>query len=124
MGPAMASGSHTCSGNCADLPTAPKKINRAITASKVPPSLTAVATASAIPSNSKVRAWRKMSMIPMSMPMSPTRVVKYAFIAAKATLRLLVPVPDQQVGAQADQLPEDEEQEEVVGQYQAQHRRR
>ena len=29
---------------------------------------------------------------------------------------------DQQVGAEADRLPEDEEQEEVVGQHQHQHR--
>ena len=30
-------------------------------------------------------AWKKRSMMPMNMPMSPTRVVKNAFMAAKPT---------------------------------------
>ena len=29
VGPSIASGSHTCSGNCADFPTAPQNINNA-----------------------------------------------------------------------------------------------
>ena len=36
VGPSIASGSHTCSGNCADFPIAPQKISRPATAASVP----------------------------------------------------------------------------------------
>src|SRR6516165_12199575 len=35
VGPSIASGNHTCSGNCADLPTAPQKISSATTVTNV-----------------------------------------------------------------------------------------
>src|SRR5216683_6001367 len=35
VGPSIASGNHTCSGNCADFPTAPQKIRSATIATNV-----------------------------------------------------------------------------------------
>src|SRR6267378_5659480 len=36
VGPSIASGNHTCSGNCPDLPTAPQKIRSAINVALAP----------------------------------------------------------------------------------------
>jgi len=36
VGPSIASGSHTCSGNCPDFPTAPKKISSAMNVALAP----------------------------------------------------------------------------------------
>ena len=41
VGPSMASGSHTCSGNCALLPTAPRKSRSAIAVAVPLPSVAA-----------------------------------------------------------------------------------
>ena len=66
---------------------------------------------------------------PIRKPTSPTRVVRNAFLAAihggsRCTPRLrgaIVPEADQQVAAQADQLPADEQEQQVVGQDDRQH---
>ena len=85
VGPSMASGSQTCSGNWALLPIAPAKISRAMTA-------TTVGSTSPIPWRtswmSRVPSVAKMSMIPSAKPTSPTRLTMNAFFAARAADRL------------------------------------
>ena len=86
LGPSIASGSQTCSGNCADLPIAPKKIRNALAVTTVlsrPPSVTSVRIS--VMSNVPVSAASKR--MPMSSPTSPMRVVMNAFFAASAADR-------------------------------------
>ena len=52
---------------------------------------------------------------------SPILVTRNAFLAARGRGGPLEPEPDEQVGAETDQLPEDEQLEEVVRQDQAEH---
>ena len=81
VGPSIASGSHTCSGSWADLPTAPANSSRAMTV--------------AVPFGSPRAAWNtgpksrewnfsQMKTIPMRKAESPIRVVTKAFLAASA----------------------------------------
>jgi hypothetical protein len=60
--------------------------------------------------------------MPIMKPKSPTRLVRKAFFAASAAESFLIPVADEHVGTDADQLPEDEHHDEVVGQDDAGHR--
>ncbi len=64
----------------------------------------------------------KISMIPSANPTSPTRLTMNAFFAASAADRFVLPEADQQVARQPDQLPGDEDDEEVVGEDEEQHR--
>ena len=85
VGPSIASGSQTCSGNWALLPIAPAKISRA---------MAATTTGSTSPIScrtswmSSVPRVTKMSMIPSAKPTSPTRLTMNAFLAASAADRL------------------------------------
>jgi hypothetical protein len=83
VGPSMASGSHTCNGSWADLPTAPANSSRAITVA-VP--LASPSAPSNTTSKSSEPKWTQMKMIPMSMAESPIRVVTKAFFAASAAV--------------------------------------
>ena len=55
VGPSMASGSHTCSGNCADLPTAPQKMPMANPVADSPPSTPKAAPFCMSPISRKLR---------------------------------------------------------------------
>ena len=55
-------------------------------------------------------------------PKSPTRLTMNAFVAAAAGSRTFVPVADEQIGAETDGFPEDEELKQVVRHDQHQHR--
>ena len=79
VGPAIASGSHTCSGTCADLPIAPKSSISA-TAAAVPGAQCAAPPRTV--SYENVPAAANMMNRPIMNPMSPTRVVMNAFIEA------------------------------------------
>ena len=61
-------------------------------------------------------------MIPSPKPKSPTRLTMNAFLPACGRGRPRVPEADEQVGAEADRLPEDVEEQEVAGQHQHRHR--
>ncbi len=87
VGPSMASGSQTWSGNWALLPTAPAKMRRAmtttLTARPEPPS-----TMSWIDARmSRVPVVTKIAMMPRANPTSPTLLTMNAFFAARAALR-------------------------------------
>ena len=87
MGPSIASGSHTWSGNWADLPAAPAKMPSAKTVSTL--TLIAPATASSwISAMSRVPVFVQMRMIASSRPTSPSRVTRKAFIAARTAAGL------------------------------------
>ena len=87
VGPSIASGSHTCSGNCADLPIAPRKMSSAETVS-VPESMPPCSTTWKMAEMSNVPVSLNRSRMPISRPTSPIRVVTNAFFAASAADRL------------------------------------
>ncbi len=84
VGPSIASGSQTWSGNWALLPTAPQKTRNAIAA-------IVASSSSAISSNdsrmSSVPVLTQISMMPRANPTSPTRLTMNAFLAARAAER-------------------------------------
>src|SRR5665648_201616 len=81
VGPAIASPSQLCSGNCADLLQAPSSNSRPIAVS-VP--LLAPATPASTPAKLTVPNVANMSMIATDMPKSPTRLATNALLAAAA----------------------------------------
>ena len=82
VGPAIASGSHTCRGSCADFPTAPANSSSAIA---VAASFVRVAVAEPkMTLKSSVPNFATISARPISIAVSPIRVVTNAFFAALA----------------------------------------
>ena len=79
VGPSMASGSQTCSGNWALLPTAPTNSSRAIQV--MTPWLTCGARAKTWPNCSEPNVV-KMRNRPSVKPQSPTRFTRKAFLPA------------------------------------------
>ncbi len=80
VGPAIASGSQVCSGNCADLPTTPHSSSSVATVavdSGMPPSSAAAVT----PPMLKVPTAKASAKMPNRKPMSPRRVTTNAFTA-------------------------------------------
>ena len=81
VGPAIASPSQDCSGNCADLPVAPSSSSRPIAVST--PSLALPAEPSTV-AKSVAPKVAKISAIATIRPRSPTRLATNAFLAATA----------------------------------------
>lgn len=77
VGPAIASGSHVCSGNCALLPATPASSSRPAAVNVTPE--WSWASTSAI---RKLPVDTPSSAMPSRNPTSPTRVTRNAFIAA------------------------------------------
>jgi len=86
VGPAIASGNHTCSGICADLPVAPMNSRMptrlADTAGSVPPEKAALTW-----SISSVPIAEYSTNMPSRKPASPMRLVMNAFLPASALAR-------------------------------------
>ena len=82
VGPSIASGSHTCSGTCADFPTAPPNTSSADAVSTGPPNVPAP-IARKISSNRSDPVCRNRSRMPIIIEKSPTRVTTNAFSAAR-----------------------------------------
>ena len=82
VGPAIASGSQTCSGTCADFPMAPANSSSAIAVAVpfaiVSPGAPRTASKSSVPNLDTINAR------PISIAVSPIRVVTNAFFAAVA----------------------------------------
>ena len=140
VGPAMASGSQTYSGNWALLPVQARNSSRAM-AVTVP-----AASAPASPkttSKSRLPVVAKIRNMASRKPTSPMRLARKAFLAAGGAHTSWVssgspstrrpqrvddqqppvePEPDQQVRAEPDPLPAEEHDQEVLGQHQHQHR--
>ncbi len=83
VGPSIASGSQTWSGNCADLPQAPAKTHTAaaVSHSRLMSPARAISRISWM---LKVCVCVNRIMMPISSPTSPMRVVMNAFFAASA----------------------------------------
>ena len=86
VGPSIASGNHTCSGNCADLPIAPQKRH-------IPATVRIVGLSKGnapLPINPKISSninepnAKKQINIPTSIPRSPILLVMNAFLLALA----------------------------------------
>ncbi len=80
----MASGSHTCSGNCALLPIAPQKISRPAVVASVPRTCGLAARLFSIRSNLREPKVAQTVRMPSKNPKSPRRVVMKAFLPASA----------------------------------------
>src|SRR5881398_2409423 len=83
VGPSIASGNHTCSGNWADFPTAPQKIKSATIAANVawPPN---IGIRGAISEKTTDPVVIQIIRMPVMNPKSPIRVVINALFAASA----------------------------------------
>jgi len=94
VGPSIASGSQTWSGNWALLPIAPANTSRATIASGITSSEAGASISFAIESwMFSVPVLTQMAMIPSAKPTSPTRLTMNAFLAASAADRFLYQNP-------------------------------
>ena len=83
VGPAIASGSQTKSGICADLPTAPRKRKRQIAVATTLPTESSAATAPT-PTKESASKFANMRNIATRNPKSPMRFTMKAFFPASA----------------------------------------
>ena len=81
VGPSIASSSQVCSGNCADLPQAASRSSRPIAVSVA---CEALAETEEILANDVVPKVANIRPTPSESPMSPTRLMTKAFLAAAA----------------------------------------
>ncbi len=77
-GPAIASGSHVCSGTCADLPTAPPRRSRAAATATAEPGTKLCCAAASIGWISSVCSCVNSRNSPAISAVSPTRVTMNA----------------------------------------------
>ena len=120
MGAAIALGSQKWNGTCADFVNAPSRI-----------SASATACSADARGSRRARRARPSSKLPAAWPeqedareqREPAGAVTMSAMRAPARIGALVPEADQQERGEARQLPEDEEQEQVVGEHDAEHRR-
>ncbi len=82
VGPAMASPSQLCSGNCADLPQAPSRSMRPIAVMK--PWLALLPASPSTVAKSTAPKWKNITMMAIDRPKSPTRLATNALLAAVA----------------------------------------
>ena len=121
VGPAIASPSQDCSGNCADLPQAPSSSIRPI----------AVSTPSLAPSADAARPSAKSTAAELAehdhdrdgQPEVTDPVGHERLLRRRGVGRVVVPEPDQQVRRQTDALPADVQHQVGVGEHEQQHRR-
>ena len=89
VGPSMASGSQTCSGNCALLPIAPQKISRPAAVASAPSACGLAARAfSMLVEVQRAEASPRPVRMPSRKPKSPRRLVMKAFLPASAAAGL------------------------------------
>ena len=128
VGPSIASGSQVCRPICADFPIAPMNSRmqaRSAIDTCQPRKLIVVPTASGALANTVSKSSEpkitKTAKMPSAKPKSPTRLTMNALIAAALAVGAVVPEADQQVRAQADAFPAEEQLHEIVGRHQHQH---
>ena len=115
VGPSMASGSQTYSGNCADLPVAPKNSSSAIALSTPKPAVSAAKLAAAqnrVDIREPHRAQHRQHQQHAQDEARVAHAVHDERLLARVARRFLVEVePDQQVAAQPHAFPADEQQQ-------------
>ncbi len=132
VGPSMESGSHTCSGTCADLPMAPmnRQMQMSVSAS-TPPSPTAATPARDLRSRGEgladsrgCRCSRRRPRCRAGIRSPRSRLTRNALRRCEGRRRARVPEADQQIGDAADRFPAEEQLHEVVRHHEHQHRER
>ncbi len=121
VGPSMASSSQDCSGNCADLPHAPRSSRSPMATSQSfdAPSAAGKTTANAVEPKTTNHRHDRERHAEVADPVDDERL-----LWPQPPPRVLVlPEPDEQVRRQAHALPAHVEDQVVVGQHQEQHRR-
>ena len=113
VGPSIASGSQTCSGTCADLPAAPAKMPSAKKVSVVLPMAPASAS-SWISAMSKVPACCVDQQDRQQEAEVAEARDEEGLLGGRGGGRPVEPEADEQVGREADHLPEDVDQQEAV----------
>ena len=109
-----------------DLPVAPTNSSRqiAVTVRAAPIGrVRRAAAAKTVREVERCRSPRRSATSPSMKPKSPMRLTMNAFLPASARDFFVEPEADQQVGAEADAFPADEQQQVVVAEHQHQHRR-
>ena len=122
VGPAIASGSQTYNGICADLPVAPTNSNRAIAV--IHPALDSTGIRLTLPKTvpkSSDPKWIAIKNTASEKPKSPMRFTMNALLAGVGCEFFQEVEADQQVAAQSHAFPADEQQQEIGGQHQHQH---
>ena len=122
VGPSMASGSQTCSGNCALLPIAPQKISKPATVASVPSACGLAARFAWSTSKLSEPRLAQTSQDAEQEPEVAQAIGDEGLLARIRRRGPLEPEADEQVAGHADQFPEDEQLHEVVRQHDAEHR--
>ena len=120
VGPSMASGSHTCSGNWADLPMAPMNSSRAMAIS-VPWPRHARAHLLEHPDVVQGAEGDEDEHHAQAEAEVAHPVDDEGLLAGRGRLGLVIVEADQVVGAEPHRLPAEVEQQVVVGQHQHEH---
>ncbi len=120
VGPAIASGNHTCSGICADLPVAPMN-------SRMPTRLAGTTAAAPMPNAALmlVHVQRAEGLVQHEHAEQETRVADAVgdegLLAGARIGQVVEPEADQQVRGQADAFPADEQHQHRAAEHQQQH---
>jgi hypothetical protein len=127
VGPSIESGSHTCSGNCADLPIAPmnRQMQVTVISDHSPPrELVSLARRRRLAKASRSRASRRRRDEADAQDEAEVAdaVDQEGLHVGEDRRRASVPEADQQVGHQAHRFPAEEQLQEVVAHHQHQHR--
>ena len=86
VGPSIASGSHVCSGICADFANAPTSSSRQPAVMSPPPLENTCGAARKLAAKSNVWVWRKMKKVPSTSPMSPSTLITKALMPAEVAV--------------------------------------
>ena len=124
VGPSIASGNQTCSGNCPDLPTAPQKIRSAMNVALAPSKSQTGAfktAAAAIVKKQCAAAIVEPEHSEKESDVADARGDE-RFLCRRRRARSLNPESDEQIGREPDQFPKHEEQEQAVRDNHAEHR--
>ena len=121
VGPSIASGSQVCSGNCALLANAPIASSTQMPVISAPPAGNACVRAKMF-GRLRVCVLSTMRNAAITRATSPITWVMNALRAAATARRPVVPEPDEQIAAQRDQCPPDDEDHQVGGEHERQHR--
>ena len=124
VGPSIASGNQTCSGNCPDLPTAPQKISSAMNVALAPSARSAGLFEAAISAIVKEQCAAAAVEPEHSEEKSDVADARgdERFLCRGRRARFVNPESDQQIRREPDQFPADEEKQQAVRDDHAEHR--
>src|SRR6185295_17052898 len=128
VGPSIASGSHVCSRNCADLPIAPMNSSRQISVSAPAEEVDGLAGQRRRLREHGVEVDRSGHHEQREDAECEAEIADAVddegLDGGRVRLRLVIPEADQQIAREAHALPAEEKLHQVVGRHQHQHRER